>query len=271
MNMKYTSTVHIGGLLFGLALVGVVQAADTLETVEKEVASKFESVESVTADFTFLQKVKSAQFSAEARRSGSYAYKKGDGGLRKFRMEMKTKSTQKMSGNETTVESNTLIVDNGKLVLSMTTQANAQPSVTKTQSDPKAISGGGGAAIEQLKRSYEIKLLPEEKVEGLTCYTIEGKPKEPMPGLPVTNKSYFAKDSGILVKMEGFDQSGEVIQSMVYTNIKVNVPVSSDKFTLEIPENAQVIDMTQPSAPAQVTPQPASGGTSQTPTSEDKP
>ncbi|MGB0715905.1 MAG: LolA family protein, partial [Phycisphaerae bacterium] len=176
-------------LLLAMAVGTQATAADTLETVEKDIAAKFEAVKSITADFVFLQRVKTEQFSAEATRKGNYAYMKGVDGKRRFRMEMKNTSKQTMQGNEMEVKSEVVIIDDGTHVVSLTTQENTQPSATKTLSDPKAISGGGGAAIEQLKRAYNVTLLPPTKIDGMDCYALEGKPKNPTPGLPVSNKS----------------------------------------------------------------------------------
>ncbi|MGB0717553.1 MAG: hypothetical protein ACPGXK_16870, partial [Phycisphaerae bacterium] len=68
--------------------------------------------------------------------------------------------------------------------------------------------------------------------------------------------SYFSKDGGVLVKMEGVNAAGDVIQSMVYKNVKMNTSLDPGKFVIDLPENIQMIDMTQPSV-TQPKPQPA--------------
>ncbi|GAF73674.1 unnamed protein product, partial [marine sediment metagenome] len=95
-----------------------------------------------------------------------------------------------------------------------------------------------------MKKNSTLTLLPDEKVEEQAAYVIESKPKSPGPQPMAKSKMFFAKDSGIMIKMVGLDAEGKAIMTMNVKDVKLNPEISPDRFVFKAPEGVEVMDMT---------------------------
>lgn len=107
-------------------------------------------------------------------------------------------------------------------------------------------------SAKSLKEMGELKLLPDEKVDGADCYVIEAAMKH-APG--TTQVNYFRKADGIAAKAVT-NKDGKPIGTMTMTDIKINADIPADRFVFKAPEGVQVQDMTNPSAPSTPVPAP---------------
>src|SRR5262249_17648891 len=95
------------------------------------------------------------------------------------------------------------------------------------------------------EQNFNLKLLPDEKVDGKPCWAIELVIKDPaaraMMGRTVT---YYDKNNGIGVKSVTTDKDGKVTTTSTTTDIKLNADIKPDKFVFKAPEGVKVQDLT---------------------------
>jgi len=153
-------------------------------------------------------------------------------------------NTVKTEGGQTTRTPSTIITVMDGEFYYMLTEEGDQKTVIKSQA-PAAQTYHPKAIFEQFRNYFDIKLLPDEKVNGHDCYVFEMKMK-PMEGMPPSGRQLmcYQKDNGLGVKFQAFDANQKLISSSLSTDIKINVDISADRFKFEIPEGAQVIDST---------------------------
>ncbi len=170
-----------------------------------------------------------------------------------MRTETKCNTIKTEDGNTTKTPSTITIISDGDF-LYMLTEEGDQKTVIKSKAQ-SAEEHHPGAMFAQLRSYYDITLLPDERVNGAACHVFEMKMK-PMEGMPPSGRQlmYYQKDNGVQIKTEGFDANGKLIVSSITTDVKINADISPDRFKFEIPEGAQVMDMTasqQPPAQAE--------------------
>jgi outer membrane lipoprotein-sorting protein len=116
-----------------------------------------------------------------------------------------------------------------------------KPEVAAT-GDPKEL-------FKKMHSDNTVKMLPDEKVDGVSTVVFEVVPKD-VAGSPVAKSiMYFAKDTGINVKVVGKDKDGKDVFSNMSTDIKLNTEIANDHFVFKAPEGVQVMDMTGSGTP----------------------
>lgn len=170
-----------------------------------------------------------------------------------MRTETKSDTTKTEEGKTTKETSTTLTVSDGDFSYSMFDH-DGQKMVMKSRAQP-AQAAHPRTLFAQLRMYNNISLLPDEKVAGEDCYVFELKAKS-TEGESPTGRSvmYYQKSSGISVKSQGFDANGKLTSTSTTTELKINVDISADRFKFQVPEGAQVTDMTgagQPPAQAE--------------------
>jgi sigma-E factor negative regulatory protein RseB len=79
-----------------------------------------------------------------------------------------------------------------------------------------AVSG------EQVLSVYEPKLLGEDRVAGVDCQVIELDPKD---GYRFAYKLWADKKTGLLLRAQTLDPSGQVLEQLSFSQIRIGVPV----------------------------------------------
>ena len=154
-------------------------------------------------------------------------------------MEMKVEQSfgdQKMEGAVSTISDGTFVYNLNDMM--------GQKMAVKQKADSLQGTPGGKQMFENMKKNSTLTLLPDEKVEGQAAYVIESKPKSPGPQPMAKSKMFFAKDSGIMIKMVGLDAEGKAIMTMNVKDVKLNPEISPDRFVFKAPEGVEVMDMT---------------------------
>lgn len=220
-------------------LVGASVRAATLEEIGKALAEKREACSSLSYEQTMVTEMKNAQFSMTSTTSGTYeSVKKGD----KFLMRMESNGTteQTVMGNTNTTKSATVTVYDGEFVYNYQ-EANGQKMAYKSK--PGKEQDMGKDWVASMKEHFELKVLPDEAVDGEDCYVIECNPKEKnAAGMTMTH--WIAKSSGVPVKsVTKMPQGGTA--TMTVKNIKINPSIGADRFVFKAPEGVTVQDMSQ--------------------------
>jgi outer membrane lipoprotein-sorting protein len=166
-----------------------------------------------------------------------------DGEKARMRSDTKADTATAEGGTTTKTASTHTMVSDGEFLWVLTVEGD-QKSVLKNRA-PTAQESRPSAVFAQLGSYYDITLLPDAQVNGADCYVFELKMK-PMEGVPPSGRQlvYYQKDNGLSVKSEAYDANGKLTASSVTSDIKLNPDISSARFKFEVPEGAQVSDMT---------------------------
>lgn len=219
-------------VLISLAFAGVGRA-ESVEEAEKKL------IEAHSKMKTYTSKTKTTQnFPGTSADYGGTVEWKRDGDKFTFRTEMKGTTTQGDNKTEVTV----LMICDGDFLYTVTEQMG-QKMAFKQKPDPSA-TGDPKKLFEKIHSDNDIKLLPDEKVDGTPCYVFEVVPKNKEEGPMSKSIMYFSKESGINIKNVGKDKDGKDVFTNASTDVKLNVDIPNDRFVFKAPEGVQIMDMT---------------------------
>ncbi|MGD2108518.1 MAG: hypothetical protein PVI86_03910 [Phycisphaerae bacterium] len=217
-----------------LAVVGTA-SAETLEDVQKTLAAKFEKHKSLTADMKMSMHMGHGM-SADSTGTVEFMIVNWK---ERFRSEMR----MKMSHGPQTMETKIVNIYDGTDAYTIS-EMMGQKQVAKTKPSQMAGRAGGKAFLEELKREMNLKLLPDAKVGEASTYVIEATPKQANPRTPGRMRYYFAKDTGIMMKMETLSPGGETALTVTLTNIKMDPSLDPKRFEFTPEPGTNVLDMT---------------------------
>jgi outer membrane lipoprotein-sorting protein len=99
--------------------------------------------------------------------------------------------------------------------------------------------------FKYMREQSELKLLPEEKLEGEDVYVVETRPKKPTPNAPIARSLYyFSKETGAPLRMVSKNDKDEDVQIMQFSALEFDARIDPDRFKFEAPEGVKVIDQT---------------------------
>ena len=211
-----------------------VLAAETLESVEKQIIARWSKLTSLTAKTTMVMNMQGMSMTSEGTIE---CMKRGDKEL--LRMEMTMKQSMGGQSKDTAMS----VIMDGEYVYNMTEMMGHKRAM-KQKPDSFRGAVGGKRVFEDLKREHELKLLPDEKVDGQAVFVIKATPKGAKPKPYTNSKNFFAKDTGIMVKMIGVDAGGNEVMTMTVSDVKRNPEIDPDRFVFKAPEGVQVMDVT---------------------------
>jgi outer membrane lipoprotein-sorting protein len=237
------------GLLALAVLAPFTGAAEepTLDAVAEQIAAAWEKVNSYTAKMTAEGNIPMGPLSVTTAASGSVEFMIVDE-IPRFRMEI----VNKMGGNMPLLgggmEQKALSVFNGEIVYS---EMEAMGRKKYTKATPKADDErspvGGRSMVEKIRKRGEVRLLPDEQVNGVDSYVLELKPdkagRQEGPIKPELIRFYVAKDSGIQVRSILMDADGDPVLTTNYSDITVNPELDPKRFDYTPPPGVEVIDM----------------------------
>ncbi len=237
--MRRVALMLLTGMVFGFC--SLAAAEDDLKTVEKKVIDSWMKHKSMTGKFTMVSHTEMSGMVIDGKAEGTFEImRKGD----KYfaRQEMTNVMTQKSGDQETKMEQQMLSIVDGEHAY-MLNDMGGQKMATKSKIDPK-MTGDPKATFEWLREDHELKLLPEETIEGEKAYAIEAKPKEKTPIGPTKYIYYFQQSNGFMVKMVAYGPDDKPQTTMTHTDIKLDVDINPDRFVFKAPPGVQVIDQT---------------------------
>ena len=157
---------------FAILAIVTTASAETLESVEKKLTEKFQKLTSLSADMKMTMQMAPGM---NAESTGTMEFMLHDGKER-FRSEIK----MSMSHGGQTMESHMVSTFDGENAYTIN-EMMGQKQVIRTKPSQMAGRAGGKALWTDLKRENALKLLPDEKVDGVPTYVIQGTPKQPRP------------------------------------------------------------------------------------------
>jgi outer membrane lipoprotein-sorting protein len=224
-----------------LGFCSLAVAQDDLKAVEKKIIAGWEKHKSTTAKFTSVTHIEMGEVVSDSKSHGTLELmRKGDKWL--LRQEMKTVTTQKFGEQENKMEQEVLSIMDGEYAYTLTDMAG-QKMAFKTKIDPKT-TGDPTSTFETLRKDHELKLLPEETIDGSKVYVIEATPKEKATAGYGKTVYYYQQESGVLVKMVAYGEDGKPQMTMTYTDIKLDVDIKPERFVFKAPPGVEVIDQT---------------------------
>jgi outer membrane lipoprotein-sorting protein len=242
MNNRILSTAIAA--MTGLCTVPLT-LGQSLEDVEKKIADAMAKHKTVQYESKFTQDTKTQDFEMTASGTSTVAYKKtGENGYLS-RTEFKQKSKTKAKGQpERTDEMTSLMISDGKFSYALTTSGQ-QKQAFKNKIDPQNdVSPFDAAALFKIQhKASTLKLLPDETIDGHSCYVIETTPKSTEEN-PTYAKmvTHYDKKTGLSLKSVCFDKAGKIVMSSETTDFKVDADIPADQFVFKAPAGVEVID-----------------------------
>jgi outer membrane lipoprotein-sorting protein len=94
-----------------------------------------------------------------------------------------------------------------------------------------------------VRETFNVKLLPDETVDGESCYVLEFTPKAADAAMGGRMVQYFRKDNGTIVKLVSYDASNKPSVTVTYSNVQLNPSIGADRFVFAAPPGVEVTDM----------------------------
>lgn len=229
---------RLGAVLLVAAGFVALAHAETLEEVQKKIVAAAEKVKSYSSDLNMVMEMKSEAMTMDSKGQGTFEFMR-DGNKMKSRMELKSTGMVKFGDQETKNDSTVLSISDGEYNYVLNDQAGTKTAV-KTKVEPQSTGIATKELFDIWAKEHDLKLMPDEKVDGKDAYVIEATPKKPGGGKLI---NYFAKDSGLLVKMVTLTPEGKPMQTLSYSNVKLNPDIKPDRFVFKAPEGVEVRDM----------------------------
>ena len=239
------------GLTIATAVLGfcaVPTWADTLESVQKAIIEKSAACKSYQGKTKTTQSMQTPDMKYDSQGDMTFEYmKKGDKWL--CRAEGQTKATTVVQGNEQKNDSTMLMICDGEFMYTLS-DSNGQKTAMKTRLPEQFAILADKAYFDTLSKSYDLKLLADETVDGKSTWVIEATPKEAPPaGTAATLLNYFEKEHGQSIKTLGKDSTGKVVLTSISTDVKIDPDLSAERFVFKAPAGVEVVDMTQQQTP----------------------
>lgn len=227
-----------------LAILGLLLAApvhaDTLEAVEKKLAEQSRKTTSLSMKMKTVSDVSGEGFKSKTTIDGTYEYMT-DGKKTLTRIDVSTKTQMELGGTRQNIDAKSLTISDGE-VMWMLSEQSGQKMVSKMKADEKQMTNWR----EDMKEWYNLKLLPDETVDGKPCYVIEMTPKKaPAAAAEYRTVQYYQKDTGVVVKAVSYGADRKPVSTTTYSDIKINPKLDKGRFTFTPPAGVPVMDMTQ--------------------------
>ena len=134
-----------------------------------------------------------------------------------------------------------LLVDKGKVRLYNPNLKQVQEGSFGSNSSTaeQFMALGFGQSSQDLKKNYDVTLLPDETLEGRKMSVLNLKPKGSGMGLDHI-KMWMDQQRWISAQIQAFEKSGDY-GIYKFTNIKTNGTISDSVFDLKLPKDVTVL------------------------------
>ena len=221
-------------------VTSVAWADDELPAVEKKIVEAWGKHKSVTAKVTAETRMDMGISVTSGKGTGTFELVRRDGKLY-ARTELASKFVRKIGDEEQKLDQSMLIIVDGEFGYTYSEFAG-QKTARKMQISPK-MTGDPKALFEFLRKSHDVKLMPEQTIDDRKTYVIEASPKA---GAVIPQRKtiyHFRQDIGLMVKVVAHDDAGKPMTTMTYSDIKLNLDINPARFVFKAPEGVQVLDL----------------------------
>lgn len=221
-----------------------VVRADTLEDVQKKIHAKVSTMKSLeyTLDLKTEMTMQQVTIKSTTRQTAQFA-RKDDQVL--ARIETTSSTSQKMGDQEQSYDTKSTDVSDGKYWNNLV-ERMGQQMATRRKVNPENEPNPFNALLsfKLLAESFEIKLLPDETVDGKSAWVLETKPKEGVDPTNIMGRSlsYYDKETGLSIRGVNYDPNGKVVSTSVLTNVKINSDINPDRFVFKAPPGVTVME-----------------------------
>jgi len=228
-------------LIAALLLCPFVARCADLDTIEAEVTSKWDKIDSMTYDMVTSMNQAGQGYSIKMDSTGNAEMKHKDAKTWLMKMDSKTDMIQSMAGKDNKMASTTLMVVDGEYSYTVS-DTNGVKSGTKMKAAQWTEHAGGKGFFKWLREENDCKVLPDESVDGVSCYVVEATSKKGGPQA-MAMKYCFSKDHGMAIGIDTKGPDGKVISTTKLTNIKMNPSIPDDHFVFKAPAGVVMQDM----------------------------
>lgn len=238
---------------FLLAIAGLVglgmtfaSSARELAEIENELSAHWEKIRTYSAKIEMNGKAAQGASTIEMNGKGSLEGMKKDATML-YRMEM----DQTISLGASEMPNKMLVVYDGADVFTQTSMlGQTMVFKSKPEEQSQVMPGGGREAFKRMHEQFEIKVMPDDTLNGEPVYVLELRPKQdaaPQPGTP--GKSQFDKallslsqKTGFPLKMLMFDDGEKPIMTLIYKEYTLDPELDAARFAYTPPPGAIVMD-----------------------------
>jgi outer membrane lipoprotein-sorting protein len=221
------------------------EAQKKLEEVKKRIVDLSDKHKSVAGEFVMDREIYTGSYRSVSTTLGKFECVRKDGKY-SFRQESHTSQTQDLEGQTMleTEQSMTMIGD-GKILYTLT-EIQGEKAAYKNEQRASHVIADSKAALEKLRGGFDLKVLPDEKLDSEAVYVIEAVPSRGEPGEPRRKTiRYFSKKTGLLVKRVAFDKRERITSTLTVKKIKINPTIKPERFKFEVPKGVPVEDQTK--------------------------
>jgi len=235
----------------------VVSALPTVDELMKQTQEAGEKIKTFSSDMDVKMTMGPMSMTGTGRAVGKKTQANGKT-IHKYYSVM-TMETPGRNGQKMT-QTQKRVCDGKYLWEEMTSPMAPATMVTKKLADADAGAqspGGSNPALmfEEMKKTYDLKVTGEEKVDGVACYVITGTLRKDagggddnpgaamMKAMMSTMKMYIAKKDMFPRKMV-VGTADRPFMTMALKNVKINGTVDETLFKYTPPAGAQINDRT---------------------------
>lgn len=228
----------IATVVLGLTLAAATVSAETVEEVGKKISAASEKLNSFSAKIKVVTEMNQEGFSMVGTTEGTIELlRKGDYFLTRNEQKGVTQTT--VGGNVTKQESSVLVIGDGTFTYTVSENAGTKSAqkykMEKPDVDPFKV----------LRTTSDLKVIPDSSSDGQAAWVIEATPKGDQAATQGKTILHFHKDSGQMIKMITIMPDGKPMNTMTYSDIKMNDKISPDRFVFTAPTGVEVQDMTK--------------------------
>lgn len=221
----------------------VLKPTETLESVEAQCARRCREHASLTARLRLNKEINSPQGEVTIEAIGEYQHQR-KGEKLMFRVELKNTVVTRSGGRESKVEQKVLTISDGQFSYNMAEMGGQVINATKSLSQPAQTMLADENFFKTLRTHYELRLMPEEQIDGQEVWVIEARPRRPAPGGPAKTMHYLLKEGGIRLRSTDHDASGRRIQLTGLSEIKFDEKIDPRRFIFTVPKDIKIMDLT---------------------------
>jgi outer membrane lipoprotein-sorting protein len=233
--------------LVSVVVVAAARAA-SLEEVKKQIVESLGKHKSMQMTSKITQDYRSDDFTLRSTGEVKVEYKrKGEKGFLS-RIESKSSDVRKMKDQPEEKKTVSMLnICDGEYMYILTVDGD-QKSAMKQKMDPKVNANPfeGTQAFDLLEKDHVLKLLPDETVDGKSCYVLEMTPKEkdknPQFGRAV---HHYEKKTGLALKTVMYAADGKPSLTSVTTDVKLDGDIPAERFVFKAPAGVEVVDMSK--------------------------
>lgn len=239
VNINNQSKLLIMALLLG-TLSGSSVRGETIREVEAKLVQMWGQIESLRARIVATDDMYTREGNVKTRAVGTYEYLHKNG-KRRSRTDVHSSTINYIKGLDARIEADIVSINDGQFVYTIADEVGTK-SVTKTHPEP-AKNFDVAQSLKLLRKEHELTLQDDELVEGEDVYVIKARSTNKKTFLD-RSYHYYSKITGVLLKTTTFNNDDQMVSSVKFTDVEINVAIFEERFEFKAPEGIAVIDMT---------------------------